>query len=435
MSTLARWLIGVVFVFSLLVVHPSLARAADDEVLFWNAVGVRAMQVAPAVPGALQARVLALMHASIFDAVNGIEGRYEPIHVTADPPRGASQRAAAAQAAFTALELLFPAQAAAHAFDGDLATSLSGIADDSAIANSESVERGRAWGQYVANQIVAWGATDGVFPLTTDPGGSGIGVWRPTPPAFAPGMFVSLGTARPFFLPNPPTAFRPAGPRPILSAEYATDLNDIKAVGKLVSPTRTADQTESARFWAGAAASAWNRIAANAARERNTSLIQNARLFALLNMTAHDALIVAWDAQYFWDFWRPVTAIQLADLDGNSATAGDPSWLPLIVTPPYPDYYSGHQSISRPFAVILTAFFGNHMPVQTYSESLGTGVTRSWANFAAAADEAMMARVWGGLHFLFTMTDTRDNAAHIANHILEHALLPVNGQKVGQLSK
>ena len=447
----ARFLRRVVVLLSLVVLfqigHPQNARAADDEVLYWNAVGVRAMQVPPAVGGALQPRILALMHTAIYDAVNGIERRYEPIHVTAEAPRGASQRAAAAYAAYRALQLLFPAQDALHRFDADLATSLAGIGDESAIANSASIARGRDWGEYVAEQIVAWGNTDGVngstYPGTPSPG---PGVWRPTPrpnptppPAELPGLpgqFYSLRVARPFFLVDPhhtPVDYRPAGPRSLLSTEYAADVNSIKSIGSIGSATRTPDQTESARFWAGAAASAWNRLAVNAARVRGTTLSQNARLFALMNMTAHDALIVAWDAKYFFDFWRPIHAIRLADTDGNSATDPDTSWTPLIVNPAYPEYYSGHQSLSRAIATVLIDFFGDNMPVQTTSESL-PGVTRSWANFSAAADDAMMARVWGGIHYLFTMTDTRDNTKQIAAYILQKALRPINGRKLDQLS-
>jgi hypothetical protein len=434
------------------------ASFAEDEVLFWNRVAVRAMQVntpagpggvpaaVPPVPGALQPRVLAIVHIAMFDALNGIERRYEPVHVDAQAPRGTSRRAAVVQAAYTALVGLFPRQAELGNFEADLGTSLAGLGPESANENSESIGRGRAWGATVAAQILAWAATDRVFPLTTYPGkpSPGPGDWRPTPrpnptppPAELPGLpgqFLSLASARPFVLPDPPLAFRAVGPVSLTSAVYTQDLNDIKAVGARASATRTADQTQSALFWAGAAASAWNRLAASAAEQRNTTLSQNARLFAILNMAAHDALIVAWDAKYHFDFWRPITAIRLADTDGNPNTAPQTDWVPLIATPAYPDYYSGHQSISGPSAAILTAYFGDSMPVETTSEAL-PGVTRSWANFEAARQDAMMARVWGGLHFLFTMTDTRDNASAIGLYVLEHAAQPLNGQRVGQLSK
>ena len=433
------------------------ASSAEDEVLYWNAVGVRAMNGVPAGPGgvpaaipavggALQPRVLSIMHVAIFDAVNGIERRYEPIHVTETAPRGASKRAAAVQAAYTALSRLFPAHQARGLFEADLETSLAGIVSEEGLENSESISRGREWGAHVANAVVAFADTDRVFPLTTYPGtpSPGPGVWRPTPRpnptppptelAGLPGQFLSLASGRPWVLADPPTAWRPVGPVALTSAIYTQDLNDIKAIGSRVSATRTPAQTQSALFWAGAAASVWNRAAVNAARARNTTLSQNARLFAILNMAGHDALIVAWEAKYREDFWRPITAIRLADTDGNPNTVPDPAWVPLVVTPPYPDYYSGHQSISGSAAPILTAFFGDSMPMEAFSEGL-PGVVLTWPNFDAARHDAMMARVWGGIHFLFTMTDTRDNAARIALYVLEHVAQPLNGQRVGQLSK
>ena len=431
---------------------------ADDEVLFWNAVGVRAMNgvpagpggvpaAIPAVAGAFQPRVLAIMHVAIFDAVNGIERRYEPIYVTETAPRGASKRAAAVQSAYTALSRLFPDHQARGLFEADLETSLAGIVSEDGLENSQSISRGREWGAHVANAVVAFANTDGVFPLTTftpDPSTLGPGVWRPTPRpnptppptelAGLPGQFLSLASGRPWVLPDPPTAWRPVGPVALTSTIYTQDFNDIKAVGARVSATRTPAQTQSALFWAGAAASIWNRTAVNAARARNTTLSQNARLLAILNMAGHDALIVAWEAKYHFSFWRPITAIRLADTDGNPLTTADAAWVPLVTTPAYPDYYSGHQSISGSAAAILTAYFGDDMPVEAFSEGL-PGVTLTWPNFAAAGHDAMMARVWGGIHFLFTMTDTRDNAARIGLYVLEHAAQPQNGERVGQLSK
>ena len=438
----------VPFVCLLVLALPATSHAAD-EVLYWNAVGVRAMQVVlpakpleglpavPAVGGALQPRALAIMHASIFDAVNGIERRYEAIHVTAEAPRGASRRAAAAYAAYTALKLLFPRQGSEGAFEADLEASLAGIAADAAIENSQSIERGREWGELVAHQIFAWCQTDGVNPLTTytpsvaDPG---PGKWRPTLPAFGAGLFYSFASARPFVLPNPPTDFTPPGPPALWTPEYAADVNEVQSVGAKFGSTRTAAQTQSALFWAGAAASVWNRAAVNAAMQRNTTLSQNARLFAMLNMAMSDALRVAWGAKYYFLLWRPITAIRLADTDDNAATVKDAAWLPFINTPAYPEYDSGHQSISGAAQAILTAFFGDKMPVVAISESL-PGVTLSWPNFAAAADDAFMARIWGGIHFRFAMRDTRENTSDIAAYVLAHTMLPVKGTRTGQLSK
>jgi hypothetical protein len=176
--------------------------------------------------------------------------------------------------------------------------------------------------------------------------------------------------------------------------------------GEAGSLTRSADQTTSARFWGGTAAAFWNRAAASASRARHLSLSDNARLFALLNVAIADAVISAWDAKYHFELWRPITAIRLADTDGNPATLVQPGWTPLLTTPNYPEYDSGHQSNDGTAQYILTAYFGNDMPVEGFSEGF-PGVTLKFPNFKAAADDALMARIWAGIHFRTAMLDTR----------------------------
>jgi hypothetical protein len=414
-----------------------------DEVLYWNSVAIRSIFTPPAIGGALHPRYLAIVHVSMFDAVNGIERRYMPIHVTAAAPRGASRRAAAVQAAYTSLVLLFPSHTAA--LDVDLEASLADIAADEGVADSESIQRGREWGRTVATEIVAWRNLDGALAVLPPwLGGPEIGRWRPTPrpnpvaggpelPGL-PGMFLALATSTPFIVPTA-SYFRPAGPPALTSAQYADDFNEVKDVGAFASATRTADQTQAARFWGGTAASAWNRIAAGAARDRNTTLSQNARLFALMNMAAHDSAVGSWESKAYFEFWRPITAIRMASLDGNPLTVQQADWIPLLTTPPYPDYLSGNQSLGGAYYAVLVAFFGNTTPTATYSEALGTSVIRSWSNFEAAADDALMARIWAGIHFRSAMEDTRVYAVQVAQYVLENAALPIHGERVGQLSK
>ena len=374
------------FVFVLQSIVASASRV--DEVLTWNAIAVRTMLVPPAVGGALQPRTLAIVHVSIFDAVNGIERRYTPIHVEPNAPRGASRRAAAVQAAYTALVLMFPSQA--PALDADLEASLADIAGDGALENSQSIRRGREWGEQVAQAIVAWRNLDGETDTLPWLGGPEIGRWRPTPrpnpipggpelPGL-PGAFLALATAHPFVIPNP-SYFRPVGPTPLASLQYAEDFNEVKEVGAFASATRTADQTQSAMFWGTGSASIWNRVAVDAALGRNTTLSQNARLFALLNMAANDSAMAAWDSKAYFEFWRPITAIRLASLDGNPLTEEEANWTPLLVTPPYPDYCSGNQSLGGAYYAVLTAFFGDSTLVAAYSDGLGPSVVRSFSNF------------------------------------------------------
>jgi hypothetical protein len=405
------------------------SRAYADEVTDWNAVLLRAIQTA-ATAGPLQGRTAAIVHVAMFDAYNGVERRYTPIHVTLEAPRGASKRAAVVYAAYTALVALFPSQS----FSADLDASLASIAADSAIENSTSIERGAAWGTHVAQDILQWRSTDGLdLSPSTYVGNTELGQWRPTPRPNPNGgelsglnmLAPSLAVTTPFAIPSP-SSFRSPGPPALTSAQYAADFMEVKRLGEATSATRTADQTEAARFWAGTALTFWNRAAKNAADARHNTLSENARLFALLNVAIADALVSCWDNKVHFNFWRPITAIRLANTDGNDATDVQPTWVPLITTPPYPDYDSGHQSVSGSSQAILTAFFGS-MPVEGTSEGLA-GVVRSWPSFAAAADEAFMARIYSGIHFRTAMRDTRARAERIAAYVLEHVAVRVNGR-------
>jgi hypothetical protein len=403
-----------------------------DEVLDWNRVACRVVTTAPATAPPLAARILAMTHAAVYDAHNGIERRFTAIHVGLDeaaPQPGASRRAAVVQAAFAVLLAQYPAQA--DALLADRAASLAGIAAEAA-GDSQSIQGGLEWGQYVAERILAWRAADGVFPLMTDAGSLDVGAWRPTPPAFAPGFGLTLGQAVPFVVPTAST-FRPAGPPPLSSLEYAVDLEEVQRVGEAVTTARTADQTEAARFWAGTAPTFWNRTAVDAAERRHTTLSQNARLFALMNMAMADTNVTIFEAKYHYRLWRPLHAIRLADTDGNPLTVAQIDWEPFLANPPYPEYPSGHQSLSGAAATVLTAYFGD-MPTSGTSEGL-PGVTRNWPSFEAAADEASMARIWAGIHFQSAMRDTRACARAVAAYVLEHAARPLNGTRAGQVGR
>jgi hypothetical protein len=409
---------------------PLRSAPGGDEVLVWNDVALRAIRTSvPAIPGALQQRLVAIVHTAIFDAVNGIERRYTPIHVPPDAPPGASTRAAAAQAAYTALTGLFPSQT----FDQDLEASLDTIAADSSQENSVSIDRGRVWGEQVALEILAWRAADGLVPPAPPfTGGNAIGEWRPTPPGFLPGLAPTLATTLPFVIEQPSSFRSTSGPPPLTSQEYADGVNEVQSVGAVNSVTRTDDQTQAARFWAATANSFWNRTAADASRAHHLTLSENARLFAVLNVAQADAIFSCWDSKYFFVFWRPITAIQLAATDANPATNPDGSWAPLITTPNYPEFDSGHQSVSRSSATVLIAYFGDKTSVEGFSEGL-PGVTRHWPNFTAAADEALLARIWAGIHFRFTMEESRSRAIEVANYVLQHAAQPINGAQAGQI--
>jgi hypothetical protein len=232
----------------------------------------------------------------------------------------------------------------------------------------------------------------------------------------------------PFVIPTA-SGFRPAGPPSLTSFEYAADFNEVKAIGEASSAVRTPDQTEAARFWAGTAPTFWNRAAVAAALARNTTLSQNARLFALLNIAMADAGIAVWESKYHFEYWRPLTAIRLASTDGNPGTMEQADWTSLVANPPYPEYASGHAALSGAAQAVLTAYFGRKMRVEGVSEGL-PGVVRSWRNFSAAADEANEARIYSGIHFRFAVRDARIAGNDIGSYVVKHAAKPLRGKRL-----
>jgi hypothetical protein len=198
---------------------------------------------------------------------------------------------------------------------------------------------------------------------------------------------------------------------------------------------RTADQTTAARFWAGTALTFWNRAAASAVLQRHTSLLDTARIFALLNVAMADGAISCWEAKYHYEFWRPITAIQLAATDGNPDTAEQANWTPLIVTPAYPEYSSGHATVTGAAQSVLTIYFGNNLPVNGWSEALGELYVRSWPNFSSAADEANLARIWAGIHWRTAVVDARAAGSAIGAYVMAHAAEPTHGSHKEDESK
>jgi membrane-associated phospholipid phosphatase len=423
---------------TMLLLVSSIARA--DDVTDWNQHMLRAGTVAGTSPLVIT-RVAAIVQASVFDAVNGIDRKYAPVHVTPAGPAGASRRAAAVEAAYTALVALFPLQKST--FDARLAVSLTAIASDPH-ETSAGIASGIAWGQTAANGILSWRATDGFTPAPPPfLGGSAVGEWRPTPPGFLPGAGPQFAYMMPWVI-SAPSQFRPGGPPDLTSTRYTTDFNETKSMGSISSPIRTADQTIYSWFWAQSTASyLWNHLAdsliergdrdedddsgrwSEGRDERRNSLLENARVLALLDLAMADAAIACWEAKYHYVAWRPVTAIPLADTDGNPATIADPSWMPLFATPAHPEYPSGHSTVSGAAAVVLASFFGEKRHF-TMDNDLLIGVTRSYRSFTQALDEVKNARIFAGIHFRSACDDGQATGIQVANWVLDNALLPVH---------
>ena len=223
--------------------------------------------------------------------------------------------------------------------------------------------------------------------------------------------------------------FRPPGPPVLSSARYAADVNEVKQLGAATNSARTAEQSQIAIFWADGAGTEtppghWNSIAQEIAAAQGNTLEENARLFALLNLAMADAAICAWDAKYAFNFWRPVTAIRSADLDGNPDTEPDPNWRSFIATPPFPDYVSGHSTFSGAASVVLAKFYGSDDIAFTTGSDFLPGVQRSFNSFSAAAAEAADSRLYGGIHFRSANEDGLHGGIGIGQLVSEHFLLP-----------
>jgi hypothetical protein len=403
---------------------PTAVRA--DEVTDWNKIMFQTALVAPATSPLVMTRVAAIVQVSVFEAVNGIERRYAPVHaVSVEPVPGASLRAATVQAAYAALVRLYPTQKST--FDTKLAASLAAISSGSAAENSESIARGIDWGQTVADAIWNWRLTDGFTPAPPPfLGGSAVGQWRPTPPGFLPGAGPQFAYMTPWAM-GSPSQFRPVGPPALTSAQYTTDFNETKTMGSLSSSVRTTDQTLFSQFWnASTAAYYWDNIAVTLNTQRHATLSENARLLALVNIAMADAAIACWEAKYHYVFWRPVTAIPLADTDGNPDTTADPSWAPLLTTPAFPEYPSGHSTVSGAAATVLASYFGNGTSFSTDSDVM-LGVVRSFSSFSAALKEVQDARVFAGIHYRTACVDGQATGTAVANYILANLLQPVHG--------
>jgi PAP2 superfamily len=419
--------LACVFLASLAVLAtPFAARAAvPDPVLQWIGIMNDATIAAKTNP-LVTTRVVALVSASVFDAVNGIEPRFQPLHVKPNAPRNASQRAAAIQAAYVILNDLFPTQGAT------LATALKNSLDALApVEKTSSINAGVAWGQTVADAIWAWRLTDGFAPAPPPFVGAlgilnlptSIGVWRPTPTGNASGAGPQFASMTPWAIVRP-SQFRPAPPLALASAEYAADVNETKLMGTSGASPRLTDQTELAFFWAGNTALYWNRIASQLSAERHLTLTENAHLFALLNVSMGDAGIACWDAKYRYVFWRPITAIRNADVDGNPATDVDTAWTPLLDattgTPAHPEYPSGHSTVSGAAAFILAAEFGDNTSFNVTSD-VRDG-TRSFNSFSQAVAEIANARVFAGIHFRTACIRGNLVGRAVAGYVSTHAM-------------
>jgi hypothetical protein len=338
------------------------------------------------------------------------------------PGASGSPEAAAAKAAHDVLVSRFPAQAAS------LDTAYQQYLLNHGLSESDP---GVAVGARAAAGIIALRACDGSFPNPAPPpfvGGTALGMWRPTPPAFAPMAAPWLGNVTPFTLTRP-SQFRAATPPALTSREYARDYNEVKALGALNNSARTPEQTDLAHFWAGSYTVIWNQVLRDIAGARVDNIADSSRLFALAEMAIADALIASWDSKSYYVYWRPITAIQEGDNDGNPRTAGDTGWQSLIAAPAYPDYTSGANAFAGAATHALEHFFGtDHMTFSVTTTNTGPTLqdTRTFGRFSDAAEEVVDARVYLGIHFRFADTAARKQGKQVAGWVFKNFLRPLN---------
>jgi hypothetical protein len=387
---------------------PGGSLAGPNQVIVWNRLLLAILGTPGAQPATVHpTRSLAIMHLAIADAVDAVSQRFTPYHFDVPGPRGASSVAAAASAAHTALLALYPQ--IRPALDAQLAQSLAGV------RNSARRSAGVAIGMRAARAVLRLREHDGssAVPPVFLPG-SAPGDYQPTPPAFAQPQLTNWAAVKPFALERA-DQFRPGPPSPPTSPEYAAALAEIRSVGELNSTSRTPDQTQIGQFWSAPIQNYWNQIAQIASLAHRDTLVQDARLFALLNLSFADDAVAFYDAKYTYRLWRPVTAVRA---DGIAA---DASWNPLVKTPPDPSYPGAHSVISFDAATILAQTFGDHFEFSVTSPLL-PGVTRQFSRFSAAAEEAGLSRIYAGDHFRFDHAAGERLGRAVAGFVSTHEL-------------
>ena len=375
--------------------------ASASVVSDWNLITVQT--ALPVRPGPSAMLDLAMVQVAMHDAIQSYEGRFET-YGPAIPNASGSPIAAAATAAHDVLVVRFPLAAAT--LDSLLDTYLSnlGIQGDA----------GMAVGHQAAANILNLRASDGSFPANPEifTGSTAPGEWRPTPPAFAPMAAPWLGAVTPFTLKSP-TQFRADPPPDLTSRRYTRDYNEVKALGSASSTARTQDQTDLALFYSDNFIGLWERTLRGIADANLNRLGDKARLLALANLAAADAIITAWDGKRFYHFWRPITAIQRGDNDGNPFTVGDPNWAPMLVTPPYPEYTSGANNLTGAFTRTLRHFFGNEFTFSVMSAAVNQ--TRTYHRVTDMASDVVNVRIYQGIHFRTADVIARGQGQQVAD--------------------
>ena len=387
-----------------------------DVVTEWNAVTVDCSGNRAGPSGLFD---IALVHTAVHDAIQAIQGRFEAYEYENPALLGAgSPAAAAAAAAYGTLVGLYGVDNPCLAAVIDPAVTYAG-------------DPGLQAGNEAAAALLPLYRPS--FPVPPEPdapftGGTAPGEWRPTLPALAPGAFRFQTVTAPFVL-NRPSQFRPQPPPPLSSVAYARAYDEVKTLGALTNSTRTPEQDDLALFWQLNPGATWFATMRSIADAHVPDVGDKARLFALASLAAADAVITCWESKYHFNFWRPITAIQEGDNDLNRRTVGDSEWLPLLATPPYPDYTSGQNSVAGSITGILELYFGtDEFEFSILSSAEGLTVNpRLYHRFSEASLEVVEVRILHGIHFRFADVQARRQSRRVAHWVFMKSLRPVPG--------
>jgi PAP2 superfamily len=387
---------------------------AMDPVLEWNAI----MRTTVATDNPfLQTRSATIMHLAVFEAVNTIVGNYKPYLGTIEAPAGASPEAAVIAAAHRTLVNLYPSDE----------PSLNALRDASlsAIADGPAKNDGIAVGTAAADAILALRTNDGAANASDPPytPGAEPGDWQPTPPGFAQALFPNWGKVTTFGIKNG-AQFRSNPPPAVHSVNYARDYNEVKAIGEVNSPVRPQGKTDRALYYGvNLPVHVFGESARQASAAQGKTLSENARIFALLHMAMADGLISSMESKFYYEYWRPVTAIRVADTDGNKKTERDPEWLSLVVNPPYPSYPSNYASAALAARAVLEEAYGKSDHSITLSSiSPSVDVTLHYTTFSQMTDDINDARLYGGIHYRFDQDAGSRMGWRIGSYILRNQL-------------
>lgn len=397
---------------------------STDPVILWNRTLLAIVRTPGAQPATIHpTRSFAMLHTAIYDAVNAIDQTHESYAVRlSGVSRQASQDAAADAAAHDVVVALYPRFAST--LDATFQQSLGLVRDG--VAKTEGIRIG----QTVAQAILSLRSNDGVnqapLPYVF---GTAPGDYQSTPPNFPKQpQFTHWRNVTPFAL-KQADQFRPGPPPALTSERYGDDVNEVQSFGVAGGTAATTDEALTGRFWNGAIQNYWNEIAQTASLDRHLTTAQNARLFALLNLSFADSVIAFYDAKYTYNRWRPVTAIRAADTAGNPDVTPDANWLPEVGnTTPDPAYPGAHAVISAAAAEVLAAVLHRDDLDFVVTSEVLPGVTRSFRSISAAVDEATQSRIFAGVHFRNDLTTGHRLGHDVADFVLDHFLTRRRGQ-------